>query len=286
MQKTISREGSLSGKGLHTGETGTVFFKPAPVRSGIQFFHHGELIDYLSRQDSLRCTAIGTEKNQIKTVEHLLAALSGLGITNIQVHVEGPEIPGLDGSALPFVKLFKSLGIIAQGVPQEAYRIKEPIFCYELNKAIAIYPADEFRLAYVLDYPHPDLKGQKVDFVVTPETFEKEIAPARTFCMGDEALLLKKRGFGAGADFQNTLVFGENGVIQNKLRFEDECARHKILDIIGDLSLLGFSVLGRVVGVRSGHALNAKLAEQIFAQRERTCQENRKGSAEFCGGKK
>ncbi len=218
--------------------------------------------------DSLRCTAIGTEKNQVKTVEHLLAALSGLGISNIQIHVDGPEIPGLDGSALPFVKLFKALGIRDQGVSKEVYRIKEPIFCHEPNKAIAIYPADEFRIAYILDYPHPDLKGQKADFVVTPEIFEKDIAPARTFCMGDEALMLKKRGFGSGADFQNTLVFGEKGVIQNELRFEDECARHKVLDVIGDLSLLGFSIFGRVVGIRSGHALNAKLVEEIRKQRE------------------
>ncbi len=272
-QKTILREGSLSGKGLHTGEVSTVFFKPAPVNSGICFFHDGVSLDYLRKPEhgfeaSLRCTAIGTDENQIKTVEHLLAALSGLGITNIQVHVDGPEIPGLDGSSLPFAKFFRSLAIRDQQVPCKIYKIREPIFCHDHNKAIAIYPSSEYRISYVLDYPHPDLKGQSVDLAVTPETFEKEIAPARTFCTENEALSLQERGFGAGANYQNTLVFGKNGVIQNELRFKDECARHKMLDIVGDLSLLGFSVLGHVVGIRSGHALNAKLVEEIKKQRE------------------
>jgi len=277
LQKTISCEGALSGKGLHTGQTSQVFFKPAPACTGVKFFHQGEPLDILPRpgagqtfdsEQGARCTVVGLGKHQVKTIEHLFAALSGLGISNIEIHADGPEIPGLDGSALPWVTLFKSLGIRSQDVPREVYRIREPLFCYEANKAIAIYPSKEFRIAYVLDYPHPDLRGQKADFVVTPEIFETEIAPARTFCMGDEALVLKKHGFGLGADYQNTLVFGEKGLIQNRLRFKDECARHKVLDILGDLSLLGFSLVGRVVGVRSGHRLNAKLAEAISAQRK------------------
>mgnify|MGYP001589467601 CR=1 FL=1 len=284
-QRTVSRKGSLSGAGLHTGMACVVSFKPAPVDSGIQFFHGGEQLDYLSTHN-LRCTAIGTEKNQIKTVEHLLAALSALGISNIRVDVDGAEIPGFDGSALPFVKHFKELGICEQDKANEVYKVTEPIFCFENNKAISIYPAEALSIAYILDYPHPYLRNQKVDFMITPDIFEKEIAPARTFCTEKEALELKKAGFGLGASHDNTLVIGDHGALNNQLRFEDECARHKVLDIIGDLSLLGFSILGRVVGIRSGHALNGKLVEQISAQRERVRREGQEGSAEFCGGKK
>ena len=266
-QKTICRKGSLSGAGLHTGMACVVSFKPAPVDSGIQFFHEGKQLDYLAAHH-LRCTAIGTEKNQIKTVEHLLAALSALGISNIRVDVDGAEIPGFDGSALPFVKHFKELGICEQDKANEVYKITEPIFCFENNKAISIYPAEVLSIAYILDYPHPYLRNQKVDFKITPDIFEKEVAPARTFCTQKEALELKKAGFGLGANHDNTLVIGDHGALNNRLRFEDECARHKVLDIIGDLSLLGFSILGRVVGIRSGHALNGKLVEQIKKQRE------------------
>ena len=271
-QKTITREGVLSGTGIHTGEPCKVVFKSAPVNSGIQFFHEGEQLDYLSNAEekdgnSLRCTAIGTKNNQVKTVEHLLAALSGLEISNIRIEVDGPEIPGLDGSALPFVEHLKSLGIHTQAERKETYKITEPIFCYENSKAIAIYPADQLSIAYILDYPHPSLSNQKVDFIMSPDVFEKEIAPARTFCTEKEAQELKK-SFGRGASYENTLVIGETGVINNQLRFKDECARHKALDIVGDLSLLGFSVVGRVIGIRSGHALNGKLVEQIKKQRE------------------
>ena len=276
-QKTISREGDLSGVGIHSGEICKVSFKPLPVNSGVQFYHHGEIIKVSSNETkensesfrkNLRCTVIGNDKNHIKTVEHLLAALSGLGISNIRIEVDGPEIPGLDGSALPFVKYLKELGICDQGSPKEVYKITEPIFCFDKLKAISIYPADELSVAYVLDYPNPGLRNQKADFIVRPDIFEKEIAPARTFCTEKEALELKKHGFGLGASPENTLVIGESGVLNNnRLRFDDECARHKVLDIIGDLSLLGFPIAGRVVGIRSGHTLNGKLVEEIKKQR-------------------
>ncbi|OIO37923.1 MAG: hypothetical protein AUJ71_04225 [Candidatus Omnitrophica bacterium CG1_02_49_16] len=196
-----------------------------------------------------------------------MAALSGLEICNIEIYTEDSEIPGLDGSALPIVKLLKRLGIQRQKAARDVYQIKEPIFCYDKAKTIAVYPDDVFRVAYVLDYSHPDLKYQTASFEVTPKTFETEIAPARTFCLEEEASALKKKGFGSGADTQNTLVFGKTGVIQNTLRFTNECARHKVLDIIGDTNLLGYRILGSIVGIRSGHGLNAKLVEAIRKQR-------------------
>ena len=265
----------MSGVGLHTGRPCTVSFRPADADSGVRFFREGRFVSQLSAEgdfgfstDPMRCSFIGDEENRILTVEHLLASLSGLGITNLVVDVLGPELPGLDGSALGFVRCLKELGVADQGQPAEFYRISEPIFCYDKAKAIAIFPAETFSVSYVLDYDHPFLRNQKVDFALTPESFEKEIAPARTFCTEVEARQLQKNGYGLGASRENTLVVTENGSHVSGLRFEDECARHKVLDILGDIRLLGFPVLGRVVAIRSGHALNRQLVQEIKKQRE------------------
>ncbi len=274
-QKTITQEGKISGVGLHTGEPCTLILKPAPADAGIRFLRQGCFVSELSGNsdfrlstDALRCSYIGNEKNRILTVEHILASLHGLGITNLVIDVLGPEIPGLDGSARPFVQRLKELGIVDQGKALNFYRISEPIFCYDKSKAIAIYPAESFSVSYMLDYEHPYLRNQKVDFVLTPEAFETEIAPARTFCTDQEARELQKSGFGLGASLENTLVVTENGSHRDQLRFEDEPARHKVLDILGDFNLLGFPVLGRVVAIRSGHVLNRQLVQAIKKQRE------------------
>ena len=267
-QRTIGKEGSLSGVGIHTGVKSTVFFKPAPANTGVRFSKKGVRVDNTRVEaDTQRCTSIGVGENKIQTVEHLLAAFSGLGITNILIDVDGPEMPILDGSAALFVKFLKELGIVNQAQKNEVFRIKEPIFCYEDGKVLAMYPAEEFSVAYTLDYNHPWLQNQKVEFVLTPEIFEKEIAPARTFCTEKEAQELKKNGFGLGGSLENTVVISDEGVLNQTLRYSDECARHKVLDILGDLNLLGFPVAGRVVGLRSGHSLNRKLIEEIKKQR-------------------
>lgn len=271
-QKTLAKEGKISGIGLHSGKPGTLTLKPSPVDTGIRFFRNGRPVDAAWQEapssGSLRCSAIGEGEDRILTVEHFLAALKGLGVTNLRIEVEGPEVPGLDGSAADFVRELKKLGIAEQGKPQDFYRIPEPIFCYDKTKAIAVYPADSFRVSYLLDYEHPHLRGQKVDFELTPDAFENEIAPARTFCTDGEARELKQRGFGLGAGPENTLVVVEDGSHRAGLRFEDEPARHKVLDILGDLNLLGFPILGHIVGVRSGHALNRRLALAIKEQKE------------------
>ncbi len=280
-QKTLAREGTMEGIGLHTGERSRVAFKPAPPGSSVQIFKNGVRVltgDNSSSEatvragQSLRCTSIGEAQNQIQTIEHLLAALAGLEITNVRIDVSGSEIPGLDGSALPFVQFLKSLGLAEQQEPREVFRLREPLFCHEEGKAIAAYPAEDFSVAYILDYPHPFLRDQKADFVVTPEVFEKEIAPARTFCTEEEAREIRKLGLGLGANFENTLVISEKGAVHNTLRFDNECARHKVLDILGDLNLLGFALEARIVAIRSGHALNHQLASAIAAQRNGTQQ--------------
>jgi UDP-3-O-[3-hydroxymyristoyl] N-acetylglucosamine deacetylase/3-hydroxyacyl-[acyl-carrier-protein] dehydratase len=275
-QRTIAKAGALSGIGIHTGERCTVTFRPAAAGTGIRFFKKGEPVSsvvvdggelFPVSKESPRRTSVGTDGHHIQTVEHCLAALSGLGIWNIEVDVDGPEMPGLDGSAAPFAKLFRQLGVSELGRPQEAFKVREPIFCGEKGRAIAVYPAETFSVAYTLDYDHAGLRDQTVEFCVTPEVFESEIASARTFCTEEEAAALKKQGVGRGASAENTVVIPANGAVKNSLRFQDECARHKVLDIIGDLSLLGFPVLGRVVGLRSGHTLNRQLVEAIKKQK-------------------
>ena len=275
-QRTLAKEGSLEGLGLHSGESCKVLFKPASVDTGIQFFKNGKRIidelfdkeDEFFSKDSLRCTSIGSGDNQIQTVEHLLAALQGLAITNVVIEVNSSEIPALDGSSLPFVKFLKELGIVDQAAQKQSYKVTEPLFCYdERLKGIAVYPADHFSISYVLDYDYPSLRDQKYEFVFSQESFEKDIAPARTFCTEEEALELQKRGLGKGASYETTLVMSKNGPIGNALRFSDECVRHKILDLLGDLYLLGYPIIGHVVALRSGHLLNRKLVNQIKKQR-------------------
>lgn len=274
-QRTIQKEGVLSGIGLHTGKKVQLTCKPALAYEGIRFYRAGKLISDLAQDatsfvsgDSLRCSSIGRGDDRLLTVEHLLAALRGLGITNIRIEVEGPEVPGMDGSALPFVSFFKALGLQDQQEATQFYRVREPIFCYDKAKSICILPADEFSVSYVLDYDHPHLKDQKVDFVLSPDVFEKEIAPSRTFCTEAEALEVPKHGLGLGASVDNTLIVKVDGSHLKQLRYPDECARHKVLDILGDFNLLGFPVLGRVVAIRSGHALNQQLVQAIKKQRD------------------
>ncbi len=273
-QKTVVCSGRLSGIGLHTGKPCSFSVRPAKPDQGIKFFRNGKLVSDLknekpstSSSESLRCSSVGRGENEILTVEHFLATLLGLGITNLEVEVEGPEMPGMDGSAVPFVHFFKELKLVEQTKRVDFYKIKEPIFCYDKLKSVCIYPADEFGVSYVLDYEHPFLRNQKVDFVLTPEIFEKEIAPARTFCTDKEAEQLRVHGFGLGATEENTLVIREDGAHSKRLRFPDECARHKVLDILGDFMLLGFPVMGRVAAIRGGHKLNQKLAQAIQAQK-------------------
>ncbi len=266
-QRTITKDGELEGSGLHTGARAVVSFKPAAPETGVHFFKFGKPVA-LKASSSVRCTAIGEGEDQILTVEHLLAAVMGLGLTDLNIDVCGPEIPGLDGSALDFVRFFKTRGLVPSKNSKPAVRIHEPLFCHEDKKALCVYPSETFSVSYILDYDHAQLKGQIAEFEITPEIFESEIAPARTFCTESEAKMLKASGLGAGATTDNTLVMSESGPIANSFRFKNECAVHKVLDLVGDLGLLGFPILGRVVALRSGHSLNRKLAEAILKQKE------------------
>lgn len=277
-QKTIEKSVELSGIGLHTGQKVNIKFKPASENQGIEFVrtdlknkprikaHTSNLIERPRR------TSIGIQNVEIHTIEHVLAALVGLSIDNITIEMDAEELPGLDGSALPFLELLKRAGIKKQSSLRSYFQPKEPLYMEEGDSSVMILPANDFRVSYAMSYPDSVLKSQYASFEFNQEVFEKELAPSRTFCLQQEAQELTKQGLGKGANYENTVVVGENGIVNNKLRFEDEFVRHKICDLIGDLYLLGHPVKGHVIGIKSGHPLNIKLLKKIKHLHDRQTQ--------------
>jgi len=278
IQKTIAKEVSLKGIGLHTGNSVNINFKPADVDTGINFIRKDltsrpvikASLEYLLPQSrSPRRTSIGHDNIEIHTIEHLMAALAGLDIDNLYIEIDNDEVPGVDGSSLNFLEILTKAGIKEQSKSRSYYLIKEPIFAEEYGASIMAVPSREFKISYTLSYNHPLLKVQFLEINVNADAFKKELACARTFCLEDEADELQRQGLGRGADYDNTLVVGKGGVIKNKLRYEDEFIRHKILDLIGDLYLIGQPIKGHIIALKSGHALNLKLASKINQQRQR-----------------
>ncbi len=295
-QKTIKQEFALAGVGLHTGCKVNIRCKPAPVNSGISFIRTDLPGRPVIHVDSShihidtgipRCTSIGKGDVVIHTVEHLMSVLCGLGISNLTVEIDAFELPGLDGSGLDFLKAIKKTGIVEQDAVSSCFEVVEPTGV-ELNGcSIYVVPDKELKISYVLDYDNPALKSQFFNATITAEVFEKGIAPARTFCLESEAEELRKNGLGKGANFDNTLVVGEKGVIKNTVRFPDEFARHKVLDFIGDLYLLGMPIRGHVFAVKSGHTLNIQLLKKIQEQRQRYQKKGTGAAAGFDpGGRK
>ena len=277
-QKTIQNSVTLAGVGLHSGQQVTMTLKPAAANEGVRFIrvdlpNHPSILLNVSTivMDSAvtRCTAVEDNGVRIYTIEHLLAALSGLGIDNLIVELNGQELPGLDGSSADFVSALKQAGICELNEPKVIFDIKETIVVANQGASLVISPSNDFRIAYALDYDHPALRSQVFALTVDEKSFEKELVGARTFCLDTEAQEIRAKGLGKGATHQNTLVMSANGPLDNQLRFPDECARHKVLDIVGDLYLLGYQVRGAVYATKSGHALNRELVKKIDAQRKK-----------------
>ena len=277
-QRTIKKSVELSGVGLHTGVAVNLKFKPAPANIGINFIRidiedspmiKADITNIIGQEKSPRRTSIGINGVEVHTVEHLMAALWAFGIDNLIIEIDGPELPGLDGSAMGFIDILRKVGIEDQGIPKKVYQIRSPLWAEQDGAMIMVFPDDNFKVSYTLNYEHHLLKAQYISFMVDENTFTKEIASARTFCLEKEVNELRKKGLGKGANYDNTVVLGERGVIENKLRFDDEFARHKILDLLGDLYLLGYNIRGHIIAVRSGHPLNVNLVEKINNQREK-----------------
>lgn len=199
----------------------------------------------------------------MRTVEHLLATLSALQIDNIEIWLDGDEIPIGDGSAKVFVDLLKDECII-QDKPKKICRPQKPIWVSTKDNHIVLLPSDELKITYTIDFDHPQVKTQFASFVITEEIFEKDIAPARTFGFLAEVESLYAQGLAKGGSLENAIVIGENGILNKNLRFKNELVRHKILDLIGDLTLIGTPILAHIIAVKSGHELNLKLVQKII----------------------
>ncbi|MDP6685984.1 MAG: UDP-3-O-acyl-N-acetylglucosamine deacetylase, partial [Candidatus Omnitrophota bacterium] len=277
-QRTLQKPINLSGVGLHTGVKVKLKFKPAPTSTGINFIRvdvkdspmiKADINNIMETEKSPRRTSVGNGSVEVHTIEHLMAALWALGIDNILIEIDGLELPGLDGSAIGFIDILKKAGVVNQGSPKKIYTVRSPIWIEQDGAMIMVLPDNQFRVSYTLNYEHPLLKAQYLSFTLEDGAFEKEIASSRTFCLEGEVKDLQEKGLGKGANYDNTVVVGKKGVIKNELRFEDEFARHKILDLLGDLYLLGYTIKGHIIAVRSGHPLNIRLVDKINTQREK-----------------
>ncbi|MFH0828374.1 MAG: UDP-3-O-acyl-N-acetylglucosamine deacetylase [Candidatus Omnitrophota bacterium] len=278
-QKTIAQEISLKGVGLHSGKKVNMVFKPAETDCGIKFVRvdlpgKPEIqvgVNYLlPKSGSLRCSYLDKDGIQINTIEHLLAALSGAGVDNLTIEVDSPEIPGLDGSSQEFLAYLERAGIVEQDKERKYFRIKEQVAVEDNGSAIIAMPCDELKISYTLDYNNAFIKSDFMQLTITPEIFKSQLASARTFCLEEEVEALRKSGLGQGANYDNALVVGKNGVIGNELRFPDEFIRHKILDLLGDLYIMGVPIKGHIIAVKSGHSLNMKLVKKICLQGQET----------------
>lgn len=272
-QQTLASTVTCSGVGLHSGQSASITLRPAPPDTGIVFVNRSADVDaYLPvsiehKIPTELCTAIKGNGFQVQTIEHLLAALSGMDIDNAIIEVTATEVPVMDGSAAPFVRLIQSAGIVSQERKQSFLKIMAPIEITDGSKRVRIEPSPTPRITYSIHYDHPLIKTQTYDYDCSVGTFENEIAEARTFGFLQEVQALWARGLGKGGTLDNTVVLSGDGIVnQSGLRFDDEFVRHKILDLIGDFSLLGMPFIGHIVAERSGHALHTRLVQQILSQ--------------------
>ena len=274
-QHTLSRTISCKGIGLHTGHPVTLTLRPAAPDTGLVFVRHGagKSVSVKASVCNLipteLCTAISVNGTSIKTIEHILSALVGLEVDNAYVEVDAPEVPVMDGSAAPFVQLIKAAGIVPQSRQQPFLKIIKPIEVSDRGRCVRIEPASSSRITYTIEYNHPLIQTQTYAFDWSVSAFEQEIAKARTFGFLQEVEMLWAKGLAKGGTLDNTVVLTEQGVMnESGLRFPDEFVRHKVLDLIGDVALLGLPVIGHLVANRSGHALHTKLVETILRQPE------------------
>jgi UDP-3-O-[3-hydroxymyristoyl] N-acetylglucosamine deacetylase len=265
-QHTIRKAVRLEGVGLHCGESVRVTLAPGPADSGIVFRvgEHGDPIPAAPESvvDSHYATTLGKNGARIQTIEHLMAAAAGLGIDNLDVRVDGTELPAADGSAKPFVQLMQTAGRTPQGARQRPIRIPHPIGAGGGGRWIQIVPADTFRISYTLDNEHPAIGTQVLSWTPTEESFVAEYAPARTYGFLKDLGFLRKSGRALGGSLDNTIVIGKSGTL-NGLRYRDEFVRHKVLDLLGDLALLGRRIAGHVIARNAGHALNFELVVAV-----------------------
>jgi UDP-3-O-acyl N-acetylglucosamine deacetylase len=273
-QRTIQETAALEGRGYLTGVDVKIVFCPAEPDTGVVFIRtdlpdQPEIPAHINfvipRQ---RRTSIGIGDAVIEMIEHVMAALTGLGIDNCRVEMNAPETPGCDGSSRAFVDALNRAGIVEQDAPARIWKIDRALTVTEGGMTISAMPSPDssFKLNYTLDYAnHPAIGRQVHDFELHENSFEQELSAARTFVLESEAEQLKAAGIGRHCTTSDLLIFGEKGPIENSLRFENEPVRHKMLDVIGDLRLLGCRIEGQIIAHKSGHNLNAELVRAMLA---------------------
>ncbi|MDQ6954509.1 MAG: UDP-3-O-acyl-N-acetylglucosamine deacetylase [Mariprofundaceae bacterium] len=269
-QRTLNNTIRCSGIGLHSGKKIQLVLHPADVNTGIAFTRSDLNISIPAHADFVidtrLCTTIGKDGVSISTVEHLLSALSGLGIDNAHIEVNGAEVPVMDGSAAPFVFLIQCAGIREQNESKKVIRILNRVEVSDGDKRCALYPASGFKVSYLLDYDHPLLKNRSVSIDFSHQAYTREVSRARTFGFLHEIEALQKSGLALGGSLENAIVLDQYRVMNDGgLRYEDECVRHKILDTVGDLSLAGLPIVGAFEGARTGHQMNHSLVTALLA---------------------
>lgn len=274
-QRTLRREVGCTGIGLHTGERVEIKVRPAPPDTGICFVRTdlpGSPMIKASFEnvvDTTLATTIGRNGCRVATIEHLMAAFFGLGVDNAVVEIDGPEVPIMDGSAAPFVFLLRSAGIKPQNKAKKFFVIKRPFHIEDGDRSVSISPSKELRIIYTINFNHPLLRDQTFDTTFSSKEFTKEISRARTFGFLKDVQALKKAGLAKGGSLDNAIVVDDFKILnEDGLRYEDEFVRHKILDFIGDLSILGAPVIGHFEVKRSGHFLNQEMLRKLMKSRD------------------
>ncbi|MEO7133456.1 MAG: UDP-3-O-acyl-N-acetylglucosamine deacetylase [Vicinamibacterales bacterium] len=269
VQRTIRRQISCAGIGLHSGNKVTLTLRPAPSDTGIIFRRTDLGIEIPATVKHVSAfhyaTVLGRDGATVETVEHLLAALVSVGIDNVIVELNQNEVPIMDGSSAPFLYLIHEAGVKRLGAARKYLKILRPVQIANGDKRIAIYPSDHFKVSYTISFDHPLLRHQSRTERITEQSFAESIAPARTFGFLKEVESLRQNGLALGGSLENAIVIGDSGVL-NALRFEDEFVRHKILDAVGDLALVGHPIVGHVVAHRAGHALHTALASRLLEE--------------------
>jgi UDP-3-O-[3-hydroxymyristoyl] N-acetylglucosamine deacetylase len=269
-QRTVAKRVGCTGVGLHSGKPASLTLAPAPVDAGITFVRMDLGVEIPARNenvvDTTLSTSIAVNGARVATVEHVMAALAGMGIDNCRVEVDGPEIPILDGSAAPFVCLVQEAGVKVQRVGKRYLVVEQPVEIRDGDKLARLEPADAFSVEFTADFGHPLITNQSFRVVLSDRTFDREVARARTFCFRRDIERMQAMGLAKGGSLENAIVVDEFSILNPEgLRFPDEFARHKVLDAIGDLALFGMPILGALTAVKSGHAMNQALVRKVLA---------------------
>jgi UDP-3-O-[3-hydroxymyristoyl] N-acetylglucosamine deacetylase len=271
-QKTLARPVEIEGVGLHSGASVCVRVIPAEADAGILFIRRDLANATLPATHAFLSggnlsTTLSRGPVEVATVEHLLSALRGLAIDNVRIEVDGPEVPILDGSSLPFVQAFRRAGLRSLGKARRFLTLTRPVRVKSGEKEILALPDNQFQATYAIDFPHTAIGAQTVSIEVDDETYDRTIAPARTFCLLRDVEAMRRSGLALGGSLENALVVGDDGVLNGSLRFPDEFVRHKVLDLVGDLALLGAPIRAHVIAFKGGHRLHAALIGAIMSDR-------------------